>query len=364
MRKEKRNDVVRRYDGDIYIVTGISETDITLMPAEESDGEYCEADGQEAITVPAKTFAEFFTVILEAEPEVPDVQDYTVEDGVLFENGEPVDTGSVQIMDVKAACRGNLLITAVPYKREGKQELFSLNTETGYLNSLGVIGDRIDVIHQYDDGFVIVVQDREKVRYADGDEYREGETLRRSCGLIALVGGRLHLCKLVPGNTPDIGEHKVYTKDSGFMIVFTSSTAFRAVETENGDLVDIVLPERGRNNAAVIRFSYEDGFSYNYVPSFDGDVQDVLPCTDGRNAVFVTDRGIIHSNTGHFYRQAVGKKVLKAVAKHPLPLDMRVEGERKTVFVFGNPATYGTAVITVEKSATDDSGFHTTVEIN
>ena len=73
------------YADDVYTVTDTTEEKVELASVTfDPDDETYHINGEEYITVPAKTVDKFFTVIRPAEPEVPDIQDYTVKDGVLY----------------------------------------------------------------------------------------------------------------------------------------------------------------------------------------------------------------------------------------------------------------------------------------
>lgn len=367
--EEKRNsrisDVVKRYDGDLFVVTKVSGQEISLAPAKEDEaGLYHQVEGADAISVPAGTFDEYFTLMMAAPAETPNVQTYLVENGELYHDGELLDTGSREVVEIKAACAGHLILSVTPEKQPGREELVSYNVETGKIFSFGLKNDRFTVIHSDDHHIVVIAIDNRKVMYPDRDGVlKEGETLARTCHVINTEEEDPYLGATYTGSTPDIGEYEVLPGSHGIskIIVFASNRSFDTVETDTGDFANVLLPETGRYTATVVLLR-DRGSVGDRVAPFDGRIKKIIPCHDGWSVVFVTDRGIVHSNFGHFYRQAVGKKVLEAVKNHPLPLKLEVVNEQKTVFTFADPATYKIAVITVEKAKDDDSGFHTSVE--
>lgn len=363
--KIKRNDVVRRFDGAIYIVTETTEKQVELSPAEVcDDGSYAVTAATESqkLTVPAKTCGHFFAVIEASEPDIPDLASYTVEDGVLFKDGVAIDLGSITVKKVMGACRGHLLLAVIPRKMKEKEALADFSIETGKVFMVSGAHDAFSVIDTSENGFIVIIQDTEKVNYRENDEIKEGQTLYRACSVIREKYGRLDSYpEYTAKEGSDIGEYEIFKDGNDILLVFSTNRTFKVVELEDGEIEGVVLPELGRNNATIFRIC-EKGVKWSYIAPFDGAIKKIIPCPDGENVVFVTDLGIVHSNVGHFYRQAVGKNVLKAVEEHPLPLGIQVPNEQKTIFTFGNPDSYGTAVITVEKSHEDDSGFHTEVE--
>ncbi len=354
------------YADDVYTVTDTTEEKVELASVTfDPDDETYHINGEEYITVPAKTVDKFFTVIRPAEPEVPDIQDYTVKDGVLYYNSEntPIDTGSVKVKAVKGACKGHLLLTVYPRKTEDMEQLADYNPENGTINMVTRPFTAINVVYTNAENscFVVVCEDHREVDYKEGDDILSGNYLRRIAGVINAQHGKLTCSFVTPAASEDIGDCTVLNEgdaEGDALLVFNSCRTYKTVEV-NGEYVPIVLQEQGRNNATLL---HEYGHTVRIMP-FDGEIREILPCPDGENVVFVTDKGIVHTNVGHtYYRQAVGQKVLDAVKGHKQPLKLEVVSEQKVIFTFGNLDTFEAAVITVEKSTHDDSGFHTEVE--
>lgn len=371
MRTEfQKNAIIKSFAGDVYSVTDVTEEKVELASVTfDPDDETYHINGEEYITVPAKTVDKFFTVVRPAEPEVPDIQDYAVKDGVLYYNSEdtPIDTGSVKVKAVKGACKGHLMLTVYPRKAEDMEQLADYSPETGTLNM--VTGGTFTGFHVIDTDeearrFIMVFEDRKEIKYEGEDgNILTGEALHRHAVVVAERHGRLVCTSAVtPVVGDDIGECEVFKEAGNTLVVFASNRTYETVETVDGEYVNIVRKELGRNNAALLRVT-DKGVSASHIKPFDGFIKEILPCPDGENVVFVTDVGIVHTNVGHtYYRQAVGQKVLDAVKGHKQPLKLEVVSEQKVIFTFGNPDTFDAAVITVEKSTRDDSGFHTEVE--
>ena len=373
----REGDVVRSLlDGMFYRVLSVGEGSVSAAPVEEE-----EADGKrvfirtrvDTIEVNHNVFDELFYVVEKAPAAVPDEGMFTISNGLFLKDGNRIETGTLVPVEIMALIPGAVLLT-VRSRTEDKLDLFHYDVETDEFHKLTNAKDSIRFVYGCGPITGFVVTTREKVELpaeGDGDGTEEAESVMQSvrfydgCSWLYSTEGNLDseeplIGELVSSTTADDWKGRKTN-----VVQFATSDACKCTVTTDGKYVWVRDRENDgkRTRVTKIELVYEDG-SYPMVSgdqvSFSGSIEKVLSCRDeDHNSVFVTAEGIVHSNYGHGKRLAIGRDVLEAVERYPVPVSLNFNGSRDTTFIFGNE-NYGACRIRVVK--TRDRGFVTTVE--
>ena len=360
-------------NGQMFRVKALHEGIYVLAPVQEivlEDGQKEYPDIQDAAvwTMKKEVFEIICKVVVEAPPVALNEEDIAVSEGRLFVCGEPVECGTLHIVEVAAVIPTGAILRV--RSKDGKGiDLKFYDVDGDIFHDMTSGKDEAQLVYQDEavTAFLVLKKDQVKLP-ADEEDEEDAEDITATAvdrSLRFYEGWRG--IKMIPNVYGDLTDRR---KDGDAdVLLFTTDDGLKDVYDVYGDRVMVEDDETAGTETRMVKvvISRDDDRKVQIgapvFRTFHGRVLETMYGADG-NYVFVTDRdAIVNTNiVGTFYRTAVGRDVVKAVQGHPVPVSVNVpDGNRaKTIFIFATEDGANVCRITVEK--TRDRGFVTKIE--
>ena len=291
--------------------------------------------------------------------EIPQKDDVSLDDGVLYWRGRPISSGTLKIEKILAPVPGGAIM-AVAGKDGTGTDVFRYNVFEDRFTKLFHEAGTIQVL--FCDKDVVFLLGREEAAI----KVEENEFTSVSERVYLVKDG--HLDTVYDAEDGNVGTKAVCAEnnDDRVSVVVSGDKAFEEKLDEEGNpfYVETEAGKKVTRQFVITRTRDEDGdeiyastdmisVKTSLVPTA------VKPVHDGRGSVVVvTDDEIVYTNAGYSQRRAVGRDVVKTFKSHPYLVRLE-PGTHRNVFVLANEDRE-IAKIVVTK--TQDRGYVTEIE--